>query len=179
MDPKKLVTISKMLSKTLRHDPARLGLTLDAQGWTGVDELLTALASKGYPLTRAELDDVVEGNDKRRFTIADGRIRANQGHSIEVDLALEPAEPPALLFHGTAIGNLDAILAGGLVRGGRHHVHLSADTETATRVGTRHGKPVVLTVLAAQMAAAGHDFYVSANGVWLADHVPARFLRKP
>ncbi|GIG70462.1 RNA 2'-phosphotransferase [Phytomonospora endophytica] len=179
MEPKRLISTSKMLSKTLRHDPSRLGLTLDAQGWVGVDELLAALETRGRPLTRAELDEVVEGNDKRRFTIADGRIRANQGHSIAIDLALAATEPPALLFHGTATRNLEAILAEGLDRGRRHHVHLSADTDTAVRVGARHGKPVVLTVLAGMMAAEGHEFYVSANGVWLAEHVPATYLRAP
>jgi len=179
MDQKRLVATSKMLSKTLRHDPARVGLTLDAQGWVGVDELLAAFAARGRHITRAELAEVVEGNDKRRFTIDGDRIRANQGHSIEVDLALDPAEPPALLFHGTATRNLDAILAEGLVRGRRHHVHLSADTDTAVRVGTRHGVPVVLTVLAGMMAAEGHEFFLSANGVWLAEHVPAEYLRSP
>jgi putative RNA 2'-phosphotransferase len=178
MDPKRLVKVSRYLSRHLRHQPERLGLSLQAGGWVEVDELLAACAAHSFALSRDELQVVVDRNDKCRFSFDAGgtRIRANQGHSVEIDLGLEPAEPPAVLFHGTAQARLDAILAEGLRKMGRHHVHLSADAETATRVGARHGKPVVLEVAAARMAAAGHDFFVTANGVWLIDAVPPDFL---
>lgn len=178
-DDKRLVRISKYLSKHLRHEPERLGLALAPGGWVAVDELLGACARAGFPLSREELEEVVARSDKRRFSFDEGggRVRANQGHSVEVDLQLERADPPAVLYHGTGERTAGAIAAGGLSRMQRHHVHLSADEETARRVGARHGRPVVFAVDAARMAGAGHVFYVSANGVWLVDAVPAEFLR--
>ena len=175
MDDKRLVKLSRYLSKHLRHQPERLGLTLEPGGWVRVDDLLRASG-----ITREELGEVVARNDKQRYSFDESgeRIRANQGHSVEVDLGLEPAEPPAVLFHGTAESNVTSILRDGLERRGRHHVHLSTDAETATRVGARHGRPVVLEIDAAAMAAAGHEFFVTANGVWLTDAVPARYLRR-
>jgi putative RNA 2'-phosphotransferase len=172
------VTVSKFLSLVLRHDPARIGITLDAAGWTDVAALLAACAAHGVVVSRDELAAIVAGSDKQRFALsADGaRIRANQGHSVEVDLQLAPAAPPARLFHGTVAAVVPAIRAEGLVRGERHHVHLSADVETARRVGGRRGEPVLLTVRADAMAAAGHVFYRADNGVWLVDHVPPGFL---
>ena len=178
MDHQQLVKISKRMSKALRHDPARLGLALDAGGWVPVEQFLTAMG-----ITRADLDEVVAGNDKQRYAVQTGpdgveRIRANQGHSVPVDLGLTPQAPPEVLFHGTGAAALPSIRATGLNRGGRHHVHLSPDTATARRVGTRRGGAVaVLTVLAGQMARAGHVFYVSGNGVWLTDEVPPEFIR--
>ena len=181
MDDRRLVKVSKYLSRHLRHEPERLGLSLQPGGWVGVDELLAASADHSFTLTRDELQEVVERSDKRRFAFdATGtRIRANQGHSVEIDLELEPVTPPAVLFHGTARARLDAILAEGLRKMGRHHVHLSPDADTATRVGARHGKPVVLEVAAARMAADGHVFLRSANGVWLTDAVPPAYLTPP
>ncbi|MEV6972690.1 RNA 2'-phosphotransferase [Kitasatospora sp. NPDC093806] len=178
MDEKRTVKVSKMLARVLRHDPGRVGVTLDAAGWVRVDVLLAALAAKGGRLTRAELDHVVATNNKRRFAYsADGlSIRASQGHTVAVDLGLAATEPPAVLFHGTATRNLDAIFREGLRPMARQDVHLSADTGTAERVGARHGRPVVLTVAAAAMAAAGHEFRVSDNGVWLTDAVPPEYL---
>jgi putative RNA 2'-phosphotransferase len=172
------VRASKFLSLVLRHDPGRIGIVLDDAGWTDVAALLAACARHGVPLTRAQLAEVVATSDKQRFALSpDGeRIRANQGHSVEVDLQLAPAEPPATLFHGTVESALASIRAQGLVRGQRHHVHLSSDIATATRVGGRRGKPIVLTIRAGEMAAAGHVFYCSANGVWLVDHVPPAFI---
>lgn len=169
--------VSKYLSKHLRHQPERIGLTLDANGWVEVDALLRATADHRFPISRAELDHVVAVNDKRRFTIEGDRIRANQGHTVEVDLDLPPAEPPAYLYHGTVALSLDAIRAEGLRPMNRHHVHLSPDRETATRVGARRGRPVVLPVDAGAMHRDGHVFRVSANGVWLAESVPPRYLR--
>ena len=173
--------ISKFLSLVLRHEPARIGITLDSAGWTDVDALLAASAAHGVAITRDELAQIVASSDKQRFALtADGaRIRANQGHSVEVELELAPATPPALLYHGTVDRFLDSIRAKGLVKGERHHVHLSADIATAQKVGGRRGKPVVLVVRAADMVAAGHGFFVSANGVWLTEAVPATFLDFP
>lgn len=167
------------MSRHLRHQPERLGLTLEPGGWVRVEDLLEACRDHGFALTIADLQEVVERNDKQRlaFDETGTRIRANQGHSVEVDLQLEPAEPPALLFHGTAEQHLDAILREGLRPMRRHHVHLSRDEATATRVGARHGRPVVLEVDASAMAAAAHAFFVTANGVWLTDEVPPRHLR--
>ncbi|MFJ3790918.1 RNA 2'-phosphotransferase [Kitasatospora sp. NPDC090091] len=181
MDEKRTVRTSKMLSRILRHDPGRAGITLDAAGWVRVDVLLAGLAARGTRLTRAELDHVVETNNKRRFAYSeDGlSIRASQGHTVAVDLGLAATEPPAVLFHGTATRNLGPIFRDGLLPMARQDVHLSADTETAVRVGSRHGRPVVLTVDAAAMAAAGHAFRVSANGVWLTDAVPPEYLSQP
>jgi putative RNA 2'-phosphotransferase len=178
LDDKRLVKVSRYLSKHLRHQPERLGLALEPGGWVRVDTLLAALEAQRFAVTEAELREVVERNDKQRFSFDDSgeRIRANQGHSVTVDLGLEPAEPPAVLFHGTGAGSVDAIRRQGLRRMDRHHVHLSADHDTAVRVGARHGKPVVFEIDTAAMRAAGHVFVVSDNGVWLVDAVPPEFL---
>ena len=167
------VRISKRLSFVLRHRPDSVGLTLDDAGWADVEELLAALR-----LTRPQLEQVVAGNDKQRFAFdATGtRIRASQGHSVPVALGYESAVPQAELFHGTVERFLPAILAEGLRPGNRHAVHLSADVETARRVGSRRGRPVVLRVDAAAMAASGATFTRSANGVWLVAAVPAAHL---
>ncbi|MGW5265164.1 RNA 2'-phosphotransferase [Microbispora sp. NPDC004025] len=177
MDEQRLVRVSKYLAKHLRHQPEAIGIELDAHGWVDVDTLLTAAASHGFPISRAELEQAVAGNDKRRYVIDGGRIRASQGHSVRVDLGLPVVEPPPLLYHGTVARSVEAIRAEGLRPMARHHVHLSPDRETATRVGARRGKPVVLVVDAAAMRTAGHEFRVSANGVWLVDHVPPDFIR--
>ncbi|WP_326619623.1 RNA 2'-phosphotransferase [Streptomyces decoyicus] len=179
MNNQRSVRISKNLAKHLRHEPERIGLTLDAQGWVPVEELMAAAARHGFRFSRAELEAVVVGNDKQRYAIEDGRIRAQQGHSVRVDLDLPPAVPPAQLFHGTVVRSVSAIRDEGLRPMSRHAVHLSPDRETATRVGARRGKPVVLTVDAAAMHRAGHVFRVSGNGVWLTGHVPAQFLQFP
>uniref|UniRef100_A0AAU3GTV2 Probable RNA 2'-phosphotransferase n=1 Tax=Streptomyces sp. NBC_01401 TaxID=2903854 RepID=A0AAU3GTV2_9ACTN len=177
MDERRTVKVSKFLSKHLRHEPDRLGISLDPHGWVTVDELLRACARRGFTLTRDDLDHVVAVNDKQRFTMTGDRIRANQGHSVPVDLDLPPAEPPAYLFHGTVARVLDAIRAEGLRPMNRHHVHLSPDHGTAVRVGSRRGAPIVLVVDAGAMHRAGHLFHVSANGVWLTASVPPDCLR--
>ncbi|MDQ0465103.1 putative RNA 2'-phosphotransferase [Caulobacter ginsengisoli] len=171
-------TISKTLSYWLRHRPDAGGLTLDANGWTSADAVMDALIRE-HAIDWDRLIAVVEDNDKQRFEFsADlAQIRARQGHSVEVDLALDPAAPPDQLFHGTVERFLAAIRTEGLRRMRRHHVHLSGDLETARRVGARRGVPVILTVDAAAMAADGHVFFRSNNGVWLTDGVPARYLR--
>jgi len=175
------VHTSKFLSYVLRHDPGKIGIELDEAGWTDVDALLVACAAHGEVLTRADLDDVVATSDKQRFALSDDRkrIRANQGHSVQVDLQLAPAEPPGSLFHGTVQSAIPGIYAQGLVKGSRHHVHLSPDVETATKVGARRGKPVILEVDAAGMVATGHKFYRSENNVWLVDVVPPEFINFP
>lgn len=181
-----MVRLSKRLSRVLRHAPGSIGLTLDPRGWVPVDELLAALAAHGPPVSRAQLDAVVAGNDKQRFAVLTGRdgvarIRASQGHSVgvPVDLDLPELAPPAELFHGTPAGNLPSIMADGLRPGRRHHVHLSADPATARTVGLRRGTEVaVLVVAAAEMARAGQVFQRSANGVWLTGHVAARYLSR-
>ncbi|MGW2617926.1 RNA 2'-phosphotransferase [Streptomyces sp. NPDC001500] len=176
---RRTVKVSKYLSKHLRHQPERIGLTLDDAGWVEIDELIAACAAHGFRFTRAELDHVVAANDKKRFAIEGTRIRASQGHSVDVDLGLPPATPPPYLYHGTVGRWLDAIRAEGLRPMNRHDVHLSADRETATRVGARRGRPVVLSVDAGAMHRDGHVFHVSANGVWLTKSVPSRYLRFP
>ncbi|MEU6069501.1 MULTISPECIES: RNA 2'-phosphotransferase [Streptomyces] len=177
MDERRTVKVSKYLSKHLRHQPERIGLTLDEGGWVEIDTLIAAAAAHGFRFSRTELDHVVAANDKKRFAVEGTRIRASQGHSIEVDLGLPPATPPQYLYHGTVARNLESIRAAGLRPMNRHDVHLSADRETATRVGARRGRPVVLTVDAAAMHRAGHVFHVSANGVWLTQAVPSEYLR--
>lgn len=174
------VKVSKFLSLVLRHRPEKIGLTLDDAGWAAIDELIQRSAAAGHRLNRRLIEEVVATNDKKRFAISpDGRfIRASQGHSVRVDLGLQPVSPPPVLFHGTATRFLDAILRQGLRPGSRQHVHLSADVVTARRVGQRHGSPVILTVDAAAMHADGHRFYRSENGVWLTDTVPARYLQQ-
>ena len=178
--PNHLTQLSKWMSRALRHDPAAAGITLDASGWTPVADLLAGAQRAGRRLTRPLLDEIVATSEKQRFALSeDGlRIRANQGHSVPVDLGLAPQVPPAVLYHGTAERFIAAILREGLQRGKRHHVHLSADPATASNVGSRHGRLVLLTVAAARMHAAGLLFYRSENGVWLADAVPPEYLTR-
>jgi putative RNA 2'-phosphotransferase len=181
MPDERTTRASKFLSLVLRHKPDEIGIALDSAGWVDVDVLLAAMAAHGRAITIDELRHVVETSDKKRFALSeDGRrIRASQGHSVEVELGYEPATPPDVLFHGTVERFLPSIREHGLMKGARHHVHLSADVETATKVGSRRGSAVVLTIDAAGMAREGLLFFVSANGVWLTDEVPARFIRFP
>ncbi|MFJ3226298.1 RNA 2'-phosphotransferase [Streptomyces sp. NPDC086783] len=179
IDDRRTVKVSKYLSKHLRHQPERIGLTLAEGGWVEIEELIAAATAHGFPFSRAELDHVIATNDKRRFAVEGTRIRASQGHSVEVDLGLPPATPPGYLYHGTVARSLDAIRAEGLRPMNRHDVHLSADRETASRVGARRARPVVLSVDAAAMHRDGHVFHVSENGVWLTAAVPPRYLRFP
>lgn len=178
--PKRATRISKYVSLVLRHDPAAGGVVLDAEGWTTVAELLAGATARGLAVSPAELAEVVRTSDKQRFALSpDGlRIRANQGHSVAVDLGLAPAAPPATLFHGTVERFVAAILTEGLRRQARQHVHLSPDVETARRVGSRRGVPVVLRVDAARMHAQGFAFLRSENGVWLTDAVPAACIER-
>ena len=171
--------ISKLLSLVLRHQPEALGIQLDQNGWTKVDSLLEKLKEKSADVDFERLEQIVYANDKQRFSFnADlTKIRANQGHSVNVDVELKSQLPPALLYHGTVDKFMDGIRAEGLKKGSRLHVHLSKDLETATKVGSRRGKPIILTIFASQMAEAGHMFYLSENGVWLCDAVPPSFIQ--
>src|SRR5271168_4518281 len=155
-----LITLSKFLAKQLRHAPEALGLTLQPGGWVSVDDLLAASERIGFAISYDELVECVETNDKKRFSFDETTdlIRANQGHSVEVDLQLEEKQPPDVVFHGTVERFLTSIMAEGLKKGKRHHVHLSKDVETARKVGARRGKPVILQIDAAGMHDQGHKF---------------------
>lgn len=178
-DPKTVKRAGRKLSLVLRHQPEAIGLSLDRNGWAKVPELLTCLKANKLGITRTDLDRIVAENNKQRFSFSkDGtKIRANQGHSIDVDLGFAPVTPPPTLFHGTATTSVESILKTGLEARSRQHVHLSADRDTAVAVGTRHGKPVILVVESGRMQEAGFDFYQSANGVWLTDKVPAEYIQ--
>lgn len=181
MTPKQKTSLGRKLSLVLRHKPEVIGLTLDENGWADVPELIRKMQGDGSKLTRAGLVEIVETNDKRRYSFSEdqSRIRANQGHSLEnVDLQLQPQVPPAELFHGTATRFLDSILEGGINRGSRQHVHLSTNKDTAVQVGNRHGKVIILKIDAAAMVAGGYTFYLSANGVWLTDFVPVQYISR-
>ena len=170
------------MSFALRHDPAAVGLAIDREGWAEVDALLRVLAARDEPVSREELEAIVRASDKQRFAFSEDstRIRANQGHSIDVDLGLVPSDPPPRLFHGTVDRFIAGIRENGLVRGARQHVHLSVDANTARAVaGRRRGESILLVVRAGDMASDGHLFYRSANGVWLTLHVPAAYIDYP
>ncbi|KAF0811600.1 RNA 2'-phosphotransferase [Andreprevotia sp. IGB-42] len=169
---------SKFLSYVLRHRPDSIGLTLDENGWADVDALIACAAQNGTVLTHALIRELVISNDKQRFALDEtpGRIRANQGHSVAVDLGLQPITPPDTLYHGTATRFVESIRVEGLLPRSRQHVHLSATVDTARNVGARHGVVIILPVRAAALAETGIHFYRSENGVWLADHIPAAFI---
>jgi putative RNA 2'-phosphotransferase len=172
------IKISKFLSLVLRHQPETIGLELNEAGWAPVDLLLEASRKRGMGFTVDELRSVVRNSDKKRFSFSeDGLlIRANQGHSVSVDLGYDPAEPPEVLYHGTAERFLSSIERQGLIKGARHHVHLSSEIGAATKVGRRHGRPVVIRVRAGQMRRDGFVFYLTANQVWLTQHAPTEYL---
>lgn len=178
MDPQRLIKVSKYLSKHLRHQPDRLGIALADGGWVEVNALLQACARHQFAVTLEELREVVAKNDKQRFSFdaTGARIRANQGHTVEVDLQLDIAEPPPLLYHATPEKTLPLVLSGGLQKMARHHVHLSHEMETPRKVAARRGKPVLLAIDAAAMRRDGFSFYRAANGVWLVDAVPTQYL---
>lgn len=173
--------LSKFLSLVLRHRPEVVGVELDAQGWVAIADLLPGCAEQGKVISAAMLAEIVATSPKQRFAIsADGTmIRASQGHSVGVELGYEPVAPPARLFHGTVAQSLAAIRATGIGKMRRHHVHLSAERDTAATVGQRRGSAIILVVRAGEMAAAGHEFLLSANGVWLTEHVPAVYIDFP
>lgn len=175
-----LASKSKFLSLVLRHKPETIDLQLDKNGWANIDELIAKANQKGQRLTRTLVDEIVTTNDKQRFAISDDGlfIRANQGHSIKIDLQLETRKPPETLYHGTATRFAASILKDGLIPKSRQHVHLSRDIATAIKVGQRHGKPIVFEVATGKMHNDGHLFYLSENNVWLTENVPLKYLRQ-
>jgi putative RNA 2'-phosphotransferase len=179
LSEKEITKISKFLSLVLRHQPETIGIKLDENGWVDVDELLKKSGVAGVKLDFETLKHIVATNNKKRFAFNDisDKIRASQGHSIAIELGCEPQVPPEILYHGTAISNVNSILSAGLEKRQRQHVHLSKDTETAIKVGSRHGKPVIFEVASLQMHNDGFKFFLSENGVWLTDLVPARYLK--
>lgn len=179
MNEKHQKRISKFLSLILRHQPEKVGLELEQGGWVDVADLLAACEKNGFAFTLDELKTVVENNDKKRFSFdeSETKIRASQGHSVEIKIEFEQKEPPDVLYHGTAEKNVDSILKDGLSKMSRHHVHLSVDIETAKKVGMRYGKPVIFQVDTRGMIESSFEFFVSANGVWLVDSVPLQFLQ--
>ena len=178
MNTKQIKTTSKFLSLILRHQPESVGIQLDENGWVEVNVLLAAINIRGRALSLEQLQCVVRDNDKQRFAFSeDGkRIRANQGHSVNVDLDYQPATPPKVLLHGTPEKFVESIRAEGLKKMARHHVHLHTNPDIAAAVGRRRGKEVVLRVDAQRMHEQGHEFFVTPNGVWLVDSVPPEFL---
>lgn len=179
MNEKRRTKISKFLSLILRHAPETIGLKLEDNGWVRIDKLIAAGAKNAREFTLSELREVVETNDKKRFAFDESgeKIRASQGHSIAVEIEFEKRTPPAFLYHGTAEKNVGLIFQDGLRKMNRHHVHLSIDTETAGKVGARHGKPAIFEVDTIKMLENNLEFFVSANNVWLVENVPPQFLR--
>ena len=181
MNEKDQKRASKLMSLVLRHQPEVAGLTLDDAGWVAVDDLMKGMARNNRSLSRIDLQQIVDSNDKKRFEFSDDgiRIRASQGHSVNVELGYEPQIPPQTLLHGTVKKFLESIREKGLIKGSRQHVHLHDDRQVAMQVGSRRGRPVILEVDAAAMVAQGHEFYCSTNSVWLTDHVPPQFICFP
>ena len=174
-----LTDTSRFISLILRHKPETIGICLDEHGWAKVDELIAGIA-KTRPFDMRMLEEIVRTDEKQRYSFNEDKtlIRANQGHSIPVDLELEQKLPPDILWHGTGEKYVASIDVQGLLPKSRLYVHLSGDYDTAVKVGSRHGKPVIYEVNAGQMQADGYVFYQSVNGVWLTKHVPVRYLKK-
>lgn len=174
------INISKFLSLVLRHQPETIAITLDQNGWANVNDLIEKANNYGIKFDRETLNHIVATNPKKRFAFNDtlDKIRASQGHSVEIELGYTNQKPPEILFHGTAEKFVQSILDTGLEKGNRQQVHLSADFETAIKVGQRHGKPFVFKVLAEKMYNDNFEFFISDNGVWLTDNVPTKYLKQ-
>ncbi len=170
---------SKFISLILRHKPEEIGITLDEHGWANVDELIAGIA-KTQPFDMSMLEEIVRTDEKQRYSFNEDKtlIRANQGHSVPVDVELEQTTPPEILYHGTGEKYSASIEKQGLIPKSRLYVHLSSDYDTAVKVGTRHGKPVVYIVDAGEMQRNGYAFYLSVNGVWLTKNVPLQYLKR-
>ena len=179
MNEKDKKLISKLLSLVLRHQPEYINLQLNENGWAEVDELLEKAKTKNLHVSFEELKEIVATNDKQRFAFNEDNtmIRANQGHSVKsIDLELKAIKPPEFLYHGTVGKFLKSIQQTGLQKRSRQHVHLSEERETATKVGSRRGIPVILSIRTLEMHTKGFEFYRSANNVWLTNHVPVEFI---
>lgn len=172
--------LSRFISLILRHKPDTIGITLDEHGWASVSELLSGINACGNEIDMKTLEEIVAEDEKQRYSFNDDKtkIRANQGHSVNVDVELKKAEPPEILFHGTGEKYVSSIKSEGLKPKSRLYVHLSSDRETAVKVGSRHGKPVVFEVNSGEMSRRGFEFFISENGVWLTKFVPAEYLRE-
>jgi putative RNA 2'-phosphotransferase len=170
---------SKFIALILRHKPEAIGITLDEHGWANVDELIGGIA-KTRPFTMEMLEEIVSTDEKMRYSFNEDKtlIRANQGHSISVDVELEEKEPPKYLYHGTGEKYVSSIEENGLLPKSRLYVHLSSDYSTAEKVGARHGKPAVYKIRADEMFRDGYKFYLSVNGVWLTEKVPPRYFKR-
>ena len=179
-EERRLERLSKFISMILRHKPEVIGITLDEHGWADVDELIKGINETGEEVefSKTTLEKIVKTDKKQRYSVSQDKtlIRANQGHSIPVDVELEKKEPPKILYHGTGVKSVKAIQEQGLLSMERLYVHLSTDVETATNVGKRHGTPVIFKVNTEQMQKDGYDFFQSVNGVWLTKEVPAKYL---
>lgn len=180
INEKRKQSLGKFISLILRHKPQVIGIQLDKHGWADVQELIEGMCKYGKTINREILQDIVDTDAKQRYSFNKERtlIRANQGHSIPVDVELVEQQPPKILYHGTAEGYLIHIWKEGLKPMSRLYVHLSKDESTALQVGKRHGKPVILKVDAEKMTQEGYSFYLSENGVWLTKEVPIKYLSK-
>ncbi len=180
MDAKKEKNRSKFLSLLLRHQPELLHLEIEEGGWTNTKILIEKINQKNDTFTFQQLEEIVENDDKQRFGFNEDKtkIRANQGHSTKVEMNYQPKTPPPVLYHGTATTNVESILKNGILKGNRQFIHLSVDTETAQKVGSRHGKPYIFKIETFKMQEAGILFYCSENGVWLVDFIPKEFLKE-
>lgn len=176
---KNLVRMSKFLSLVLRHKPEVAGLALDENGWIGIDELLAGCKTAGHMISRSAFDEIVVTNEKKRFTVEGDRVRAAQGHSVDIDLGYQPVKPPDVLYHGTATQFLDSIRKTGLQPQARQHVHLPSSLITAVDVGKRRGEAAIVAVKAKQAYEAGVLFYQADNGVWLSEEIAPQFLLTP
>ncbi len=173
--------LSKFISLVLRHNPEAANISLDAHGWADVKELIEGINSTGRRIDMKTLEEIVANDEKQRYSFSDNKrlIRANQGHSVPIDLELEAAVPPEYLFHGTAARFIKSIKKEGLTPKDRLYVHLSKDGETAAKVGARHGKSVVLKIKAKALFESGQQFFLSANNVWLCKGVPPHYIIFP
>jgi putative RNA 2'-phosphotransferase len=181
MNERQTIKLSKFLSLVLRHEPKLIGLELDENGWTGVLSLIAKVGPRFPGFNMAQLEEVVANNNKQRFAFNDDKtkIRANQGHSVKVDLDYEPVTPPEILYHGTVPRFWKQIEKDGLQKMSRHDVHMSKDLQTAIVVGTRRGEALILHIKAGEMHRDGFDFFETPNGVWLTDHVPPKYILVP
>lgn len=176
---KQEIHISKFLSLVLRHKPETIGIQLDQNGWVDIVELIEKSNKYGIQFDREILNYIVVNNSKKRFAFNDvlDKIRASQGHSVDIELGYKNQEPPEILFHGTNEKSVQSILEKGIEKRNRQQVHLSSDLETAIMVGKRHGSPIVFSILASEMYKENYEFFISENGVWLTEYVPSKYLK--
>lgn len=179
-DKKNYTKLSKFLSLVLRHKPREIGITLNSMGWTNTAELIINMNKYGKNIDLRTLEIIVETDNKKRYSFNADKtmIRANQGHSVEVDLGYKSQKPPKKLYHGTGQKYVDSIYKSGIKKQNRHHVHLSIDIETAKSVGQRHGSPTIFEINTEKMLEEGFEFYESENGVWLTDEIPVKYLKR-